>query len=106
MKLTILSRPLIWSSLQRPRSPGVILPSDATLVASEITSPAPPTALLPRCVMCQSPAKPFVEEYWHIGDITILFRRVILLIFNGEKSMDMISFFLEILFAKRESIIE
>jgi hypothetical protein len=64
-------------------------------------SPAPPTALLPRCARCQSLAKPSVAEYWHMGDITILLRSVTLLIVNGEKSIDMIFLFsIKILFTK------
>src|SRR3954449_9843193 len=37
--------------------------------------PAPERARGPRWIMCQSPAEPFVAEYWHMGAITIRFSR-------------------------------
>ncbi len=37
-----------WASDHRPRSPGEILPPGETEAASVMTSPAPPTARLPR----------------------------------------------------------
>ena len=38
------------------------------------TSPAPPTARLPRWTRCQSSANPSTEEYWHMGETTIRLR--------------------------------
>ncbi len=57
-----------WASSQSPQSPGVMRPSGATAVASATTSPAPPTARLPRCTRCHSFGTPSTAEYWHIGD--------------------------------------
>ncbi len=62
-----------WASDQMPRSPGVILPTASTAVASAITRPAPPAARDPRCTRCQSSGMPSTAEYWHIGDTPILF---------------------------------
>src|SRR5215213_6066311 len=59
-----------------PRSAGLIRPSAVTAVASVSTSPAPPTARLPRWTMCQSVTNPFGLEYSHIGDSTIRLRKV------------------------------
>ena len=67
------------------RSSGVILPSGSTAAASVNISPAPPTALLPRCTKCQSFAYPPTLEYWHIGDTLIRFRNITSRIFNSEK---------------------
>ena len=49
-------------------------PSAATWVASVMTSPAPPSARLPRCTRCQSLGVPSSLEYWHMGDTTTLLR--------------------------------
>src|SRR6185369_12968673 len=51
-----------------PLSAGEMRPSGETAVASTITSPAPPTARLPRCTRCQSVGIPSTLEYWHIGE--------------------------------------
>jgi len=51
-----------------------------------ITRPEPPTALVPRCTRCQSFVNPSIAEYWHIGETTILFFRVIFFIIRGENS--------------------
>lgn len=71
------------SSFHIPRSCGDIRPSGVTAVASVNTNAAPPTALLPKCTICQSLAKPSVDEYWHIGDTTMRFLSVMLRICNG-----------------------
>jgi hypothetical protein len=63
-------------------------------VASTNIKPVPPAALVPRCIRCQSFVKPSVDEYWHIGDMTILFFRVTFLIFKGENSIDIRFIFL------------
>ena len=73
------------SSFQMPRSLGVILPSGSTAAASVKTSPAPPTARLPRCTRCQSLAKPSVLEYWHIGETPIRLESVTARNVIGEK---------------------
>ena len=78
----------ICSSFQRPRSCADMRPSGNTAVASAITSPAPPTALLPRCTRCQSLARPCCAEYWHIGDTAMRFLKTIFLICNGANSND------------------
>ena len=57
-----------WSSDQMPLSLGEMRPSGETAVASTITRPAPPTARLPRCTMCQSVGRPLSLEYWHMGE--------------------------------------
>ena len=46
-------------------------------IASTITSPAPPTARLPRWTKCQSVGMPSCAEYWHIGETKIRFRKVV-----------------------------
>ena len=51
-------------------------PSGSTSVISVITSPAPPTARLPRCTRCQSFTVPSLAEYMHIGDTTTRFGMV------------------------------
>ena len=53
-----------------PAQPGVMRPSALTSVISVMTSPAPPTARLPRWTRCQSPTVPSTAEYWHIGQTT------------------------------------
>lgn len=63
-------------SERRPRSPGVILPSGETAVASAISSPAPEIAIWSGWIRCQSPASPFSAEYWHIGATTMRLARV------------------------------
>src|SRR5688500_16243637 len=68
MKLTIRARGWTCASFQMPRSCGLMRPSGVTAVASVNTSPAPPTARLPRWTRCQSLAKPSSLEYSHIGD--------------------------------------
>src|SRR4051812_5400448 len=90
MNDTILFNFPTCSSFHSPTSPGDILPSGDTAVASCIISPAPPTALLPKCTRCQSVAKPSSDEYWHMGETVILFLNVTPLIFNGDNRIDMI----------------
>src|SRR5262245_7797184 len=48
-------------------------PSGVTPVASTMTSPAPESAMLPRCTRCQSVIEPSMAEYWHIGETWIRF---------------------------------
>ena len=74
------------ASLQMPRSCGLIRPSGRTAVASVITSPAPPTARLPRWTMCQSFANPSTDEYSHIGDTNTRFAKVMSRIRRESKS--------------------
>ena len=59
------------ASSQRPRSHGVMRPSGVTAVASMITMPAPDSAMVPRCTVCQDVARPSSAEYWHIGATTM-----------------------------------
>ena len=73
----------ICSSDQIPTSFGVMRPSGTTAVASTMTSPAPPAARLPRCTRCQSLAKPFSAEYWHMGETAIRLRNVTPRSFSG-----------------------
>ena len=68
MKRNICESFLLCASLQIPRSSGLMRPSGSTAAASVNTSPAPPTARLPRWTRCQSLANPSTLEYWHIGD--------------------------------------
>ena len=51
-------------------------PSGETAAASVMTSPAPPTARAPRWTRCQSFARPFSDEYWHIGETPTRFGKV------------------------------
>src|SRR6185437_1796535 len=64
------------ASFHSPISCGLIRPSGDTAVASTNTSPAPPTARLPKCTRCHSVANPSGLEYWHIGETTIRLRSV------------------------------
>ena len=48
-------------------------PSRLTSVISVMTSPAPPTARLPRWTRCQSSGVPSSAEYWHMGETTTRF---------------------------------
>src|SRR5258705_12410986 len=68
-----------------PRSCGLIRPSGRTAVASVRTSPAPPTARLPRCTKCQSLAYPSVLEDWHMGETNTRLANVISRIASGSK---------------------
>src|SRR5450755_3377301 len=68
-----------------PRSPGEMRPRGSTAVASAITAPAPPTARLPRCTRCQSPAKPSSLEYSHMGETAMRLRKVTPRMVSGEK---------------------
>ena len=58
-----------------------------TAVASTMTSPAPPTARLPRCTRCQSVGMPSGLEYMHIGETKILFLKRILRNVRGSNSL-------------------
>ena len=51
-------KPAWFSSLYRPRQPGVMRPSGLTPVASRHNSPAPEIARPPRWIRCQSPGVP------------------------------------------------
>ena len=51
------------SGLYMPVQPGLIRASRLTSVISVMTSPAPPTARLPRWTRCQSPGVPSSAEY-------------------------------------------
>jgi len=44
-------------------------PYGLTEVASTKSKPAPESASVPRCAMCQSLALPSCPEYWHMGEI-------------------------------------
>src|SRR5258706_2810535 len=50
--------------------------SGSTAAASVKINPAPPVAILPRWTKCQSLAIPSCAEYWHIGETTTRFLRV------------------------------
>src|SRR3954453_7469689 len=76
MKRTIGANAFACASDHRPLSHAVMRPTGETPLASMITSPAPPTARLPRWTRCQSFAKPSTLEYWHIGETTMRLRRV------------------------------
>jgi len=69
-KSTMRFHAVTCSGLYMPVQPGLMRPSRLTSVISVMTSPAPPTARLPRCTRCQSPGVPSSAEYWHIGDTT------------------------------------
>jgi hypothetical protein len=56
---------------------------EAAAVASVSTSPAAPTARLPRCTKCQSLAYPSVLEYWHMGETNTRFANVMSRIARG-----------------------
>ncbi len=64
-----------------------------TAVASMITSPAPPTARLPRCTRCQSLAIPSFAEYWHMGETAIRLGKVSWRRVSGENSWVMVGLF-------------
>src|ERR1035438_9820351 len=66
-------------------------PRASTAVASIITSPAPPTARLPRCTRCQSDANPSTLEYWHMGDTAIRLRNVISRMVRGVNKCGVVS---------------
>jgi len=63
-------------SSHRPRSAQLMRPRGSTAVASRISRPAPDCARLPRCMACQSLARPSSAEYWHIGAMTMRLDRV------------------------------
>src|SRR6185295_1266847 len=71
-------------------------PSGSTAAASVNISAAPPVAILPRCTKCQSSAMPSRAEYWHIGEMTTRFLRVMPRRVSGENSsgLDDIEFLL------------
>ena len=74
------------SEFHSPESQGVILPLGSTALASTITNPDPPIALVPKWTLCQSVMDPSKSshEYWHIGDTKTLFLIVSPLIVIGE----------------------
>jgi hypothetical protein len=90
MKEVILFRNSMCSSFQMPRSQGDILPFAVTAIASVNTSAAPPIARVPKCTRCQSFAQPSSEEYWHIGDVTILFLNSMPFIRSGSNNFAML----------------
>src|SRR3954471_5224623 len=51
-------------------------PSGVTPVASTTNRPAPEHANCPRCMRCQSVMQPSRAEYWHMGETTMRFGRV------------------------------
>ena len=59
------------ASDQKPKSSGLMRPTGEMAAASVKTSPAPPTARLPRCTKCHSLASPSTQEYSHMGDTAI-----------------------------------
>src|SRR5215469_17414011 len=63
-------------------------PTACTAVASVNTSPAPPTALLPKCTKCHGPGCPSLAEYSHIGETPIRFFSSSSRIRHGAKSMN------------------
>ena len=56
------------SAVYIPVQPGVIRPAGETQTISVITSPAPPSALLPRWTRWKSPGTPSRAEYMSIGE--------------------------------------
>src|ERR1700741_4732541 len=62
-------------------------PPASTAVASIMTSPAPPTARLPRWTRCQSLANPSSHEYWHIGETAMRLRKTISRMASGVKRL-------------------
>jgi hypothetical protein len=62
--------------IPQPRSAQLMRPRGSTAVASRISRPAPDCARLPRCMACQSLARPSSAEYWHIGAMTMRLDRV------------------------------
>src|SRR5271154_5261706 len=56
-----------------PVQPGVIRPVGETQTISVITSPAPPSALLPRWTRWKSPGTPSRAEYMSMGETTTRF---------------------------------
>ena len=65
------------ASDHRPVSSGLIRPSGRTALASAMTSPAPPTARLPRWTRCHAFGRPSRAEYWHIGETAMRLRSVV-----------------------------
>src|SRR5580704_9579125 len=74
-----------------PASAAEILPRSSTALASVNTSPAPPTARLPKCTRCHACGCPSFAEYSHIGETTIRFFNSISRIRNGLKSFILVS---------------
>ena len=71
---TTLAQAASCSSVHSPAQPGVIRPSAETQAISVITSPAPPSALLPRCTRWKSAGTPSTAEYMSIGETTTRLR--------------------------------
>ena len=67
----------------------MIRPSAETAVASTIIRPAPDSARWPRWIRCQSPAEPWLAEYWHIGAMMIRLASASAPICRGAKSWGM-----------------
>src|SRR5580704_19676583 len=78
----------MWSSFHSPRSCGVIRPSGSTASASVRTSPAPPTARLPKCTRCQSLLNPSSLEYWHMGETNTRLGKLTPANWMGENNSD------------------
>ena len=62
--------------------------SGKTAVASVKTSPAPPTARLPKCTRCQSLLNPSSLEYWHMGETKTRLGKVMPANWRGENKCD------------------
>src|SRR5574341_177287 len=85
MKRTMRDSTSTCASFQMPRSCGLMRPSGVTAVASVNTSPAPPTARLPRWTRCQSFANPSSLEYSHIGETKMRLLNVMPRIDSGSR---------------------
>ena len=62
-------------------------PSGETPVASITSIDAPDSAILPRCIKCQSVIEPSMALYWHIGATVMRLGNVCLPICSGENSL-------------------
>src|SRR5262245_22292957 len=82
---TIRRHAATCASAYIPVQPSVIRASAETFVISDITSPAPPTARLPKWTRCQSFGVPSHAEYWHIELTTTRFASFVWRRRNGWK---------------------
>src|SRR5215469_17486363 len=62
-------------------------PAASTSVISIIVNPAPDTAIVGTCAMCQSDATPSSALYWHIGETTMRFLSASVRNLSGENSL-------------------
>ena len=67
-KPTIRRQAASCAGVYSPAQPGVMRPGSDTHTISVITSPAPPSALLPRCTRWKSPGTPSRALYMSIGE--------------------------------------